>query len=94
MLLSTKTTKLHELVGQVQFVVFENLQVLITQNFKGNCYLLLIMHKKKHHRKTRQTKFESMRMLFIICTHLSYTRMHSLISQSEVHNFLNLNFII
>ena len=26
MLTSTKTTKLHELVGQVQFVVFENLQ--------------------------------------------------------------------
>ena len=32
----SKTTKLHEPVGQVQFVVFENLQVFITPNCTRN----------------------------------------------------------
>ena len=36
MLTSTKTTKLYELVGQVQFVVFEKFtRLLITQDDKG-----------------------------------------------------------
>ena len=56
--------------------------------------IMLPLVNKVHEKtsQTRQTKFESMRMLFIICTHLCYMRMHSLISQSELHNFVNLNF--
>lgn len=41
-----QTSKLYELVGRVQFVVFEILQVLIYSK----------LHWKKHHRMLKQTK--------------------------------------
>ena len=53
----SKTTKLHKPGGQVQFVVFDK--------FTSACYIklqeksfnyFLIKYKKKHHRKSRQTK--------------------------------------
>ena len=58
MLTSTKTTKLHELVGQVQFVVFEKFtRLLITQNDKGKYSIYSpIMYMKKHLKTSLKVK--------------------------------------
>ena len=48
---SSMITKFHELVGQVQFVVFEKF------TSEKLCYYYLMAYMKKHHRKYRQTKF-------------------------------------
>ena len=57
----SKTTKLHEPVRQVQFVVFENFQVFITPNCTRNHVVTswqFTWKKEKHHRKSsRETKF-------------------------------------
>ena len=47
-----KGTKLFEPAGQVQFVVFENLRVLLNAKLQEkSCYYLLIKYMKKHHSK-------------------------------------------
>ena len=57
MLISTNTTKLHELVEQVQFVVFEKFtRLLITQNDKGKYSVSLTNNV---HEKTSKNITES-----------------------------------
>ena len=60
-LMFSKTTKLHEPVGQMQFVDVVLLEqftsAYCTKFLEKSCYLLLIMYMKKHHSKSRQTKF-------------------------------------
>ena len=58
---SSMITKFHELVGQVQFVVFEKF------TSEKLCYYYLMAYMKKHHRKYRQTKF-TQGMPFKLCT--------------------------
>ena len=57
MLTSTKTTKLHELVGQVQFVVFENFTSAYYKKLHGKIlYHLLIMYMIKHLKTSQKVK--------------------------------------
>ena len=57
MLTSTKTTKLHELVGQVQFVVFENFTSAYYTKLQGKVlYHLLIMYMKKRLKTSQKVK--------------------------------------
>ena len=80
MLISTKTTKLHELVGQVQFVVWKLYKCFLHKIIRESIVSLATnVHEKtsKNITESQDTKFESMQAQFIICTHLCYMRMHS-----------------
>ena len=70
---------------KLQFVVFKNLQLLITPSCRRikSCYYLLILYVKKSITESQDRQnFKSMRKLFLICTcvrtlHLCYMRFHS-----------------
>ena len=52
------STKLHEPAGQVGFVIFEKFMSAYHNKLQEKSYYyLLIMYKKKDHRKPRKTKF-------------------------------------
>ena len=56
MLLSTKTTKLHELVGQVQFVVFEKFTSAYYTKFQGKLLSLVDNAQEKTSQKDKIDK--------------------------------------
>ena len=59
-----KTTKLHESVGQVQFVVFENLPMFTLHQITGEIMLLLVnnVHEKNIVESQDRRNFESMHL--------------------------------
>ena len=64
----SKTTKLHELVGSVQFVVFEkSTTAYYTKLHKKSCYLLVI-YMKKASQKVKADKTLTAGMLSVSCT--------------------------
>ena len=84
--------KLLSPVRQKQFVVFEKFaSVYYTKLQKKSCYYLLIMCVKKHHRESKQTKFESVGMLSVICLCYNFALVLQenahVFSQSKAHNF-------
>ena len=78
-LMFSKTTKLHEPVGQVQFVdvvlLGQFTSAYCTKFLEKSCYLLLIMYMKKHASSQDRQNFKSVRALFVIYT--SVTTLHS-----------------
>ena len=73
----SKKTKLNKSIGQVQLIVFENFSKSLLFQIAREIMSLLIMYMKKHQSQDIQN-FESIHVLFVICT---------LVSQSESHNF-------
>ena len=61
----SKTTKLHEPEGQVQFVVFEKFTSAdYTKLQQKSCYYLLIMYMKKMMKRQDRQNFISMHVIY------------------------------
>ena len=73
----SKKTKLNKSIGQVQLIVFEKFSKSLLLQIAREIMSLLIMYMKKHQSHDSQN-FESIHVLFVICT---------LVSQSESYNF-------
>ena len=72
----SKTTKLREPLGQVQFVVFEKFtSAYYTKLQEKSCECLLILYMKKYRRESRQTKFWKRARAICNCTRV--TTLHS-----------------
>ena len=101
----SKTTKLHKPVGQVQFVGPEKFTSAHYTKFAREIMLscnhveiVLITYSQAKPSQARQN-FESMCMLFEICTHVStlhsyYLRMHSFSVNQKRVIFLHLHYCI
>ena len=97
----SKTTKLREPLGQVQFVVFEKFtSAYNTKLQEKSCEYLLILYMKKHRRESRQTKFWKRARAICNCTRV--TTLHSCYmgmptfsaNQRRVIFFLTLSILI
>ena len=73
----SKKTKLNKSIGQVQLIIFEKFSKSLLFQIAREIMSLLIMYMKKHQSHDSQN-FESIHVLFVICT---------LVSQSESYNF-------
>ena len=77
----------------MQFIVLDKFTIAYyTKLQEKSCYYLLITYMKKHHRKSRQTKFWKQLGYFLICTRVTNFALVSqenalVFSQSEAPNF-------
>ena len=74
----SKKTKLNKSIGQVQLIVFEKFSKSLLFQIAREIMSLLIMYMKKTSQSQDSQNFESIHVLFVICT---------LVRQSQSHNF-------
>ena len=89
----SKTTKLHEPVGQVQFVVFEKFTsaYFAKLHHKTCCFLLITLIKKTSQRFKRDVNFSSLLAICNLYSCYNFTLvLHEIslvVSQSDACNF-------